>query len=222
MANAKSIFMEIEAYLKSVQNKDKCSDDEVSAICDLYSGIFASLDIITSKLRLKYGELTEVDYEALQTALDNLRRLWHSADLPHTPKLHSLLSHTVNQMRLFGGIGDILEDDVEMMHQIAGRFEHRTARLKNPGMRALVHARMEAITHSKDVMHHVAQSLKRSKRKFKNRNTKLSKDHKAKRKKIERDTQRIATANDIQAKPFTKLITNYDKLKSKLKERKKG
>jgi hypothetical protein len=135
------------------------------------------------------------------------------------PKLHSLLSHALKQMQKFGGIGDILEDDVEKMHQIAGRFEHRTARIKNPNKRALVHAQMEARTHNKHVQHHAAESQKKAKRKFKNRNISKSKDHKTKRMKKERDEQRIATADALHLKPLPKLITTYDKLKEELKNK---
>jgi hypothetical protein len=187
-------------------------------MCDLFRSIFSSLDTISSKLRMRYGEPQETDYEVLQKALDNLKHLWHSAGLPHTPKLHSLLTHTVKQMRLFGGIGDILEDDVEKMHQIAGQFEHRSARLKNPDTRALVHAKMEALSHNKDVQHHVAHSRKLSKRKFKNRNMSLCKDTRSKLLKMERDDRRIATANALQEKPLPKLVTTYEKLKAESKQ----
>jgi hypothetical protein len=125
-------------------------------------------------------------------------------------------------MRLFGGIGDILEDDVEMMHQVAGRFEHRTARLKSSNKRALVHAKMEAVSNNKDVIQHVERSCKHSKRQFKNRNTELSKEHKAKQNKIDRDEQRMETAKEIEGKPFAKLITNHNKLKSKYIEQNKS
>jgi hypothetical protein len=49
MANAKEIFANTTAYLKGVPNS-KCPDAEVDAICEVYIGIFSSLDIITSKL----------------------------------------------------------------------------------------------------------------------------------------------------------------------------
>ena len=39
------------------------------------------------------------------------------AGLSYTPKVHSVLAHAMDQMKL-EGIGDMLEDDVEHIHQI--------------------------------------------------------------------------------------------------------
>jgi hypothetical protein len=38
-----------------------------------------------------------------------------------------MLEHALKQARVIGGFGDMLEYDVEMMHQIAGRFESRAS-----------------------------------------------------------------------------------------------
>ena len=56
MANAKQIFTKIAAYLKGVPNS-KSPDAEVDSICEVYLGIFSSLDIITFKLQMKCGEM---------------------------------------------------------------------------------------------------------------------------------------------------------------------
>jgi hypothetical protein len=48
-------------------------------------------------------------------------------------------------MRKLGGFGDIMEEVVEMIHQIAGRFEARSSRIKSHEKRALSHAKMEAL-----------------------------------------------------------------------------
>ncbi len=37
----------------------------------------------------------------------------------------TLLNHSIQQMKAFQGIGDTMEDDVEMMHQVAVRIESR-------------------------------------------------------------------------------------------------
>jgi hypothetical protein len=42
-------------------------------------------------------------------------------------------------MRSFKGIGDLLEDDVEKMHQITGNYEARSSRLKSASGRAVAH-----------------------------------------------------------------------------------
>jgi len=40
-------------------------------------------------------------------------------------------------MQMFNGIGDLLEDDVEKMHQIAGNFQSRASTLKSATNSAL-------------------------------------------------------------------------------------
>jgi hypothetical protein len=47
------------------------------------------------------------------------------------PKLYSLLDHALKQATATGGFGDMLEDDVEKMQQIAGRFESRASKIKS-------------------------------------------------------------------------------------------
>ena len=78
------------------------------------------------------------------------------------PKLHSVLTHAQEQMRLFDGTGDALEDDIKIIHQIAGRYAHRTARLNNHEMQAIANEKMEANSHNSNVMKYNSQSLSHS------------------------------------------------------------
>jgi hypothetical protein len=93
-----------------------------------------------------------------------LRVGWEAAHLSHMPKLHSLLMHAVPQVKMFGGIGDILEDDIEKMHQIASWTESRVSRLKTANGRALAEAKIEAMSHNNLVKMHVEESQNLSKR----------------------------------------------------------
>jgi hypothetical protein len=61
------------------------------------------------------------------------------------------LEHALKQATVIGGFGDMLEDDVEMMYQIAGRIKNRASKIKGHEKQALPHAKMEAIMHYKDV-----------------------------------------------------------------------
>jgi hypothetical protein len=78
----------------------------------------------------KYGELNAENLDAATLALKKLDYLWTTANLGKTPKFHSLLEHALQQASNIGGFGDMLEDDDEMMHQIAGRFESRASKIK--------------------------------------------------------------------------------------------
>jgi hypothetical protein len=54
--------------------------------------------------------------------------LWKVANLSYTPKIHSILVHELDEMKQLQGIGDMLEDDVEHIHQMAARIETQTSR----------------------------------------------------------------------------------------------
>jgi hypothetical protein len=59
----------------------------------------------------------------LETSVANLHYRWTQAHLNFIPKLHSTLEHSLDHMRRFNGIGNMLEDDVEHIHQIAAKIE---------------------------------------------------------------------------------------------------
>jgi hypothetical protein len=80
---------------------------------------------------MKNGEPTERHHEAAEKHLMNLFNLWTTANLNFTPKVHSILVHALEQVKLFNGIGDTLEDDIEHMHQISARIESCVSQMKN-------------------------------------------------------------------------------------------
>jgi len=58
----------------------------------------------------------------------------------------------MDQMKELEGIGDMLEDDVEHIHQIAARIESWTSQLKNKTQQAFVHSKIEAIQNSQNII----------------------------------------------------------------------
>jgi hypothetical protein len=79
---------------------------------------------------LRCNEPQQHDYDILERALDNLDYLWKVANLSYTPKIHSILVHALEQMKRLRGIGDMLEDDVEHIHQMAAKIETQTSRTR--------------------------------------------------------------------------------------------
>jgi predicted small metal-binding protein len=53
--------------------------------------------------------------------LANLDYLWKVAS--YTPKIQRILVHALDHMKGLQGIGDMLEDDVEHINQMAARIE---------------------------------------------------------------------------------------------------
>jgi len=98
---------------------------------------------------MKNGEPQQQHFDKADLHLTNLNKLWEKASLSITPKMHTLLYHSVEQMKTFQGIGDTMEDDVEMMHQVAARIESRVSRMKNKDQQALRNADCCAVLKAK-------------------------------------------------------------------------
>ncbi len=197
----------------SYQHDERCSDDYITQVCTLYCSIFCTLDVITTNLRAPSGKASEKNYSVLESSLSALREFWEAARLSHTPKLHSLLMHALTQMRKLGGIGDILEDDVEKMHQIAGRSESRVARLKSATGRAIAEAKIEAISKNCDVKQHVERSKNLAKRKFLEQDTRLSAMDKKKLMKSEHDCKQLHKVTELNKAALPKIFTAHERLK---------
>ena len=177
--------------------------------------MFATLDALTSILRMRNGEPTETHYEAAENHLQNLFNLWNAANLSFTPKVHSLLVHALEQFQLFQGIGDTLEDDIEHMHQISARIESRVSRMKNKEQQAFVHSRMEAIESNVEVIAKIEERKVEAKRKIKSA-TLEGAEIRAKRLKKERDDRRVQAAISIQQTSYAKLTSKHDETKAQL------
>jgi len=117
----------------------------------VHCGICITLDLISSKIRLKNQVPVQHDYLTLEVALNNFDYLWKIVGLSYTPKVYSALAHAMDQMKELQGIGDMLDDDVEHTHQIAARIESRTSQMKNKTQQAFVHSKIEAIQNSQDI-----------------------------------------------------------------------
>ncbi len=80
-------------------------DEYIQQVCSTsYSAVFVTLGVITSNLRVNSREATEKHYQDLENAIIALADLWKAANLGHTPKLHSLLTHAFLQMKFFGAL----------------------------------------------------------------------------------------------------------------------
>lgn len=202
---SKPIFAAFQNYLVTVEHPDRCSADEIARHCSVFSDICTTIDTISSKIRMRYLEPEDKDYGILQKALQNLDFLWKSAGLSYTPKLHGVLVHALEQMKRCEGIGDILEDDVEHIHQIAAKIETRTSRMKDKSKQAFVHSKIEAIQNSQEIKSKLAVSKKDAKRNFKKRNIELDSEQRQHKQKLERDSSRLETLELLQQKPDSSL-----------------
>jgi hypothetical protein len=105
---------------------------------------------------------------------------------------------------------EILTDDVERMHQVAGDFEARSSKLKSATGRAAAQSKMEAMSHNNLFWQHMQLSQQLSKRKL---DVNSIKKEEIKILKTEHDQKQLKSLDQIEQNPIPKLITAYDKLK---------
>jgi hypothetical protein len=142
--------------------------------------------------------------------------MWKMAKMSFTPKLHCLLVHAIHQMRLFEGIGETLEDDVEHMHQISAWIEAWVSRMKDKDKQALVHSKMEAIQFNVEVTEKIEQCKMSSICDFKKRNPELCAVSRAVKLKKEREDFQAETLLLLEQKPHAQLISAYDQKKAEM------
>jgi hypothetical protein len=214
LADGIKIFSDTKEFLIQYehQNIDRCPDTTITVVCELHGYLCGVLDNLSSTLRKKYGEIKEEDLYVAESALKILNYLWTITNLGKTPNCHSALEHALKQARVIGGFGDILEDDVEMVHQIAGRFKSRASKIKGHEKQALLPAKMEAIMHSNDVQ----KNIKESQQKAKCALVINKKEERMKRLKSERDKAWVMPNNEIQKQPYSKETSTYDELKDNI------
>jgi hypothetical protein len=217
MTVANEIFdFDIKPYLLSISRENRCPDSKIENACNIHRDICTTLDALTGIIRIKNGIPQHSHFEAAEKHLENLFKLWDEACLSFTPKVHSLLSHALEQMKRLGGIGDTLEDDIEHMHQISARLEARVSRMKNKEQQAFIHSKMESIQSHKEVTKKVEEVKMESKRNFTKRNLEFCAQTRTKKLKEERDERRAQAAIAIEQTSYAKLTTTHEERKSEL------
>ncbi len=152
MLKAKCLFHDIKCLLLLISHSNICSDEIIIQRCDIFQDILVTLDLICSKIRIRRGELKENDVSELKSAQLSLDYLWSAAGLSFTPKIHGVLSHAVEQVERLKGIGDLLEDDLEHLHQMSKKITDRTSRIKNKHHQARSHSQMEAKLNNTEII----------------------------------------------------------------------
>jgi len=159
----RAYFLAFKTLLFSISHPDRCSDDTIVDHCNIYKDILVTLDLICSKLRIKRGESNINDIQLLRRARESLNYLWSKAGMSFTPKIHGVLAHVMQQAERIGGIGDLLEDDLEHLHQILKKITDQPSRIKNKMQQARSHSQMEAKVNNSKIMARTIESKDESK-----------------------------------------------------------
>ena len=163
------VFKDISKYiLENVNETERCPNEEVIQMSDLFGRGFILLDMVLRKIRYPNKKWIDEDFVDLKKKLSFLHMYWTKMNLPQTPKYHALMNHTYDQIVHFNGIGDFSEDFIEKSHQDGSRNEYRTKGLVNRSMKANIHCTYERNQSHPLVVDKLNNINNATKRKFKN------------------------------------------------------
>ena len=109
------------------QPKKREELENITLVCDKFRDIFEVVDLVFVRLRTLDPSVDEIN--KTKKAISVLNYLWDDLDLLKGPKLHILFDHTIEQVDLFKGIADLVEDFVEKYHQIGKKLDYLVARM---------------------------------------------------------------------------------------------
>ncbi len=104
---------EMGAFILSIPNVDRCSNQEVEEWLNKYKKNHSVFDGVFSIARLSCGKVKGEHIASIQTAM----KLWTGLGISVSPKLHAIEDHMAKQLKNFLGIGDFCEDFIEKTHQ---------------------------------------------------------------------------------------------------------
>ena len=133
---------------------------------DTFHYLLEITDVVFSHLRILSP--TEEEIKETYEAIKMLENVWRDLDMYITPKAHILFSHTVQQIRFFDGIADLVEDFIKGFHQTGKKLDHLVARMSSQGFRKqeLTKIRQQWISNDPEVLKQLSNIQRARKRKF--------------------------------------------------------
>ena len=194
--NIDQIFENINEIITDKLKEQRKKDEDIeyiTLVCMKFHDIFEVVDLVFFRLRTLSPSVEEI--EKTKKAISVLKDLWNDLELLKGPKLHILFDHTIEQVELFGGIADLVEDFVEKYHQIGKKLDYLVARMNAQSFRQqeLVKIRRQWLASNPLVHNRIDQVTQMRKRKNKtvvlpcHQTTTLISKLKQERKKIKRE-----------------------------------
>ena len=167
IANASFVFDEFASILKAKKKSDsKLSDEDIDRVCDEHKRCLLLWDGAFSLARGINPTDRDCDMYVcfVRAAVDCHVRLGMSV----TPKVHLMLCHVCDQMKnIPGGLGEKMEDWVELMHQIGARARRRFRTTRDIQMRAEFKGRVEQRGSLADIKTRISEVKEETTRNFK-------------------------------------------------------
>ena len=132
--NVDPIFQKIktkchERLAQNTTRRKPIDAEKLDAVLGTFENVFNTLDVLFSLLR--QPDPTNEEITKMEKGMRVLEQLWNDLELSYPPKYHVLLDHTIDQVRLFGGIADLVEDFIEKSHQLGHKLSHITSRMSS-------------------------------------------------------------------------------------------
>jgi len=142
IANASFVFDEFAKILKAGKKEDSVSDDDIDEVCRQHKQLFVLWDGAFAAARtINPTEEDHALYSRFVTAAVNCHI---KVGCSVTHKVHLMGAHVAWQMRTIpGGLGEKMEDWVELQHQSGSRARKRFRTTKDLVVRATARARAE-------------------------------------------------------------------------------
>ena len=184
--------------LVSEKLKERCKTKEdieyITLVLNKFRDLFEVVDLVFYRLRIL--DLTDEEITKTTIAISVMNTLWKEMDLNKGPKLHILFDHAIEQIELFKGIADLVEDFVEKYHQVGKKLDYLVARMSAQSFRQqeMVKIRRQWLTTNPSVHNRidsVHQHLKRKKNTIHlhdNQKANILSILKQERKKVKRET----------------------------------
>jgi hypothetical protein len=136
----------------------------------------------------------------VRQSLKEVDQLWKLLELPQAPKYHALITHALRQAIDIDGFGDMLEDELEKMHQEALRFRSRVTRLRSMAARANAFSASEKVRNNPEVKRAISpayDATSRTKRKLGQVSTQDERKQAAKTVRVEKRVENLAEEKDV-------------------------
>lgn len=130
--NVDGIFEKIEDMIRNkmttTPSRNPSDIPKLTLVVQKFKRLLDTIDLVFLKARQIY--LSPEEIEQAKMLVRKAEELWNDLDLNVTPKFHILIAHTIDQMVMYDGIADKVEDFVEKSHQVGKRLDHLVARMK--------------------------------------------------------------------------------------------
>lgn len=129
LANVAEIFTRIKSLLMANRADNSIQEAEIIQMCDLYRDLFLLLEGLIHYMKLPNEVVTEKDKTDLERFIKLTMKMWRALNLSVTVKAHVVESHLLSQIEMYKGLGDFVEEFIELLHQDTKQFRRRMGHL---------------------------------------------------------------------------------------------